>query len=278
MQALLSNSQVDKLGERLKNNAQITETDLRMLDAYRQTFSKAYEFVMKSISNVPHLKPSGRDAKSTMAIIDKLRRESIRLTQIQDIAGCRVVVKDIEAQEKLVQFLCYMFQLTSENIKDRRIYPSHGYRAVHLIVFVDGKSIEIQVRTELQHQWAVFSEKVSDDFGSNIKYGNGIPSLLNILNIYSSGINQVESIELEKFMFTNFRKVSADFIKTVLCTEQLTDEIRNAHIEFIKIIDEIKSHRSGVFQKIDEVKIKLSKIFEETSLKLKEVKKNDLFD
>jgi ppGpp synthetase/RelA/SpoT-type nucleotidyltranferase len=32
---------------------------------------------------------------------------------------------------------------------DRRINPSHGYRAVHIIAKVSGMPIEIQVRTSL---------------------------------------------------------------------------------------------------------------------------------
>jgi ppGpp synthetase/RelA/SpoT-type nucleotidyltranferase len=34
---------------------------------------------------------------------------------------------------------------------DRREKPSHGYRAVHVIVECGGRMVEIQVRTELQH-------------------------------------------------------------------------------------------------------------------------------
>jgi ppGpp synthetase/RelA/SpoT-type nucleotidyltranferase len=49
---------------------------------------------------------------------------------------------------------------------DRRKHPSHGYRAVHRVVRADALSVEIQVRTRLQHLWAEFSEKTSDALGS----------------------------------------------------------------------------------------------------------------
>ncbi|GAC1306974.1 MAG: hypothetical protein NVSMB21_10350 [Vulcanimicrobiaceae bacterium] len=39
-----------------------------------------------------------RTAKSTSSIVAKLQRESTRLSQIQDIAGCRIVVPTIAAQ------------------------------------------------------------------------------------------------------------------------------------------------------------------------------------
>lgn len=196
----LSKSQVDKLGERLKNAQQISEADLRLLDAYRQTFSSAYDFVMRSITAVAHLKPSGRDAKSTMAIIDKLKRESIRLTQIQDIAGCRIVVDNIKDQEELIKFLCYMFQLGEDSIKDRRVYPSYGYRAVHLIIVIDKKPIEIQVRTKLQHIWAQISEMLSDRTGVGLKYGDGNQSELNLLHSTSMMVALIEEMEHDKYV------------------------------------------------------------------------------
>jgi len=90
----ISKTQIDRLGERLKKG-NITEEALRLLDEYRRSFTKAYETVVGIIRNEVTLEPTGRPAKSTSSISDKLRREHIRLTQIQDIAGCRLVVTDI---------------------------------------------------------------------------------------------------------------------------------------------------------------------------------------
>jgi ppGpp synthetase/RelA/SpoT-type nucleotidyltranferase len=106
------------------------------------------------------LQPTGRPAKSTTSIADKLTRESIRLTQIQDIAGCRIIVSDSLEQERVVSELRRVFATTK--VVDRRVSPSHGYRAVHVIVNAGGTAIEVQVRTSLQHLWAEFSEKLSD--------------------------------------------------------------------------------------------------------------------
>lgn len=48
-----------------------------------------------------------------------------------------------------------------------------GYRAIHFIAEISGKSVEIQVRTWLQHLWAEFSEKLSDVVDPAIKHGGG---------------------------------------------------------------------------------------------------------
>jgi putative GTP pyrophosphokinase len=104
MKKEVSKTQVDRLGDRLKRG-NITEEDLRLLDQYRRSFADAYEKVVGFIRDKLGLEPTGRPAKSTTSIADKLKRESIRLTQIQDIAGCRIVVADIAEQESVVHSL-----------------------------------------------------------------------------------------------------------------------------------------------------------------------------
>ena len=56
--------------------------------------------------------------------------------------------------------------------KDRRDAPSHGYRAVHVIVYPDGLPVEVQVRTELQDAWAQAAETLGDRWGRGLRYGS----------------------------------------------------------------------------------------------------------
>jgi putative GTP pyrophosphokinase len=113
------------------------------------------------------LEPTGRRAKSTAAIVDKLRRESIRLSQIQDVAGCRLVVSDVVEQDSVVA--SFRLSFNDIDVVDRRERPSHGYRAVHIIVRVRNKAVEVQVRTLLQHLWAELSEKLADVSDASLK-------------------------------------------------------------------------------------------------------------
>lgn len=190
----ISKTQIDRLGERLKRG-NITEADLRMLDQYRRSFTEAYDVVVRAVREKLSLEPTGRPAKSTTSISDKLRRESIRLTQIQDIAGCRLIATDIANQNAVVQSLTNLFEHTI--IVDRRQKPSHGYRAVHVIVNHGGKMIEIQVRTSLQHLWAELSEKISDKLEPSIKYGGGNKYIQEALKDSSSMIAEEELLEID---------------------------------------------------------------------------------
>lgn len=173
----LSKTQIDRLGDRLKRGS-YAEDDLRALDSYRRTFGAPYGTVVGSLRGL-NLEPTGRPAKSTESLVEKLRRESIRLVQVQDIAGCRVVVPDMEEQDRLVATLQSVFSTVS--VVDRRANPSYGYRAVHVIPEIDGRMIEIQVRTSFQHLWAEFSEKLSDQIDKDLKYGGGPQELREIL-------------------------------------------------------------------------------------------------
>ncbi len=113
----------------------------------------------------------------------------MRLTQMQDIAGCRVVVSDIASQSRIIGVLERMFEVT---IIDRRARPSYGYRAVHVVAKSDGLPVEVQVRTDLQHVWAELSEKLADTFGIALKYGGGPVSIRKTLDDYSALIADFE--------------------------------------------------------------------------------------
>ena len=191
---LFSIAAVDQLGERLRKT--LTVEDLRLLDKYRREFGEDYAVVVASVRSSLALDASGRPAKSTTAIVEKLKRGSMRLSQMQDIAGCRIVVDDTLVQNAVVSRLATMFPSTT--IMDRRDRPSHGYRAVHIIVRPHKRPIEIQVRTVLQHLWAELSEKAADTFGIEIKYGGGRKTVREALERASETVASFERLELKR--------------------------------------------------------------------------------
>jgi putative GTP pyrophosphokinase len=192
--ATLSKTQIDRFGDRLKKGSP-SDDDLRLLDEYRRSFGPAYDFVIRIIREKLQLEPTGRPAKSTSSIAEKLRRESIRLSQVQDIAGCRVVVKDVFAQDQTVATLRATFP--EIRVMDRRMNPSHGYRAVHVIVTIKSISVEIQVRSALQHLWGELSERLADVVDSSIKYGGGEQKARELLSFASGHIAELEEFEKE---------------------------------------------------------------------------------
>lgn len=170
-----SKNQARKLGDRLKTAEVPLDGDIVMLEelltAYDEVLSAAVERVWSGLG----VTVSSR-IKNTGTIIEKLRRSSgSQLHTIQDLAGMRIVVggSDRTVQDALVARLVALFAdpIRPPKIFDRRVNPSHGYRAVHVVVHVNDIPIEIQVRTEWQHVWAEFFEKLADRLGRQIRYG-----------------------------------------------------------------------------------------------------------
>jgi putative GTP pyrophosphokinase len=239
----VSKTQIDRLGERLKKG-DISEDDLHLLETYRRSFADAYEFVVRNIQRELALKPTGRQPKTVESITEKLRRESIRLTQIQDIAGCRLIVSDVTSQDAVVRSLSALFENT--NIVDRRQKPSHGYRAVHVLVTHLGKMVEIQVRTALQAAWANFSEKLSDLDDPAIKYGGGDEETQLVLTLYSLAVGFIESVEME---FTNYQ--------TQLSKKGREDDRR---LSIVREQEQLNSLRQQLFEQLSSMIARLESL------------------
>ena len=113
--------------------------------------------------------------KTTQTIIEKLRRHGdMSLARMQDLAGIRIVgAFDTAGQDRLAEEIAALFPADPRppRIVDRRANPSHGYRAVHVIVTLDGVTIEVQVRTFMEHLWADLMERLADRLGRQIRYG-----------------------------------------------------------------------------------------------------------
>lgn len=169
----LSRTQIDKLGDRLRRDEIPTDDDLRLLSEFREDRRSAMEAIGSGLGEIVGTPPAGR-LKTINSIVDKLRRESARLSQVQDIAGLRVV-RDMSRPEQDELVSRIIARLPDSKVFDRRANPSHGYRAVHVVATVDRHLVEIQVRTELQHRWALLVERFASAWGQQIKYG-GVPN------------------------------------------------------------------------------------------------------
>lgn len=191
----LSKTKVDKLGEQLRTT-EVTEELLGELELYRSEFSNAYMYVERILTDKLLLKVTGRPSKSTLSIIEKLKRINSRLSQVQDIAGCRVIATSLADQDAIVAAAKQWFR--DITVDDKRDDPTHGYRAVHLLVKHQGKTVEIQVRTRLQHFWASMSEKLADEHGQEIKYGRGAPEIIKLLSDLSEASASFDQISNDR--------------------------------------------------------------------------------
>ncbi|MEV6847800.1 RelA/SpoT domain-containing protein [Actinoplanes sp. NPDC051411] len=169
----ISKTQLDKLGNRLRDADEIGPEDRDLLAAVLGAYGQALKVVKQHLGDLG-FQPIGR-LKTMGTIVDKLRRErSFCLKTVQDLAGARVVLAgDIRDQDGTVEAFrarCAAADQATAVI-DRRADPRAGYRAVHVVVKIDGMPVEVQFRTELQNMWAQIFERLADYWGRQIRYG-----------------------------------------------------------------------------------------------------------
>ena len=105
-------------------------------------------------------------------IIGKLRRHrSMQVVTMQDIGGCRLVVPTLVEQAALAARIQHVWAERLHEVYDYVSEPKpSGYRAFHIVVLRDGRLIECQIRTDVQHKWADYVEALSRTEGVELKW------------------------------------------------------------------------------------------------------------
>jgi len=168
----VTRAELNRLGARLVASESPSDADLKELAIVLAAYQEVLERVKADLRSVGFA-PAGR-VKTTKTMIEKLRRmRGMELGRVQDLAGARIVLRDLGAQDEASEKISglYAAEGCARRVVDRRKDPRFGYKAVHLIISVDGVPVEIQVRTELQDTWAQIFERLADRWGRGIRYG-----------------------------------------------------------------------------------------------------------
>jgi hypothetical protein len=181
----MSPRKINQLGERLAASPAISPADDRLLEEIVACHLETLESARPRLDGLGETVGTGplhisHRPKTTGTIIDKLRRQSsMPLATMQDLAGIRIVgAFSFGDQDQLAAEIARRFpgDPRPPKLRDRRAEPSHGYRAVHVMVSVDDVNIEVQVRTIGQHVWADLMERLADRLGRQIRYGGTVPT------------------------------------------------------------------------------------------------------
>lgn len=132
-------------------------------------------------------------------IVRKLKRLSVRLSQLQDIGGARIIVPQNSDVDKLLKYLEERVE-QDPNLELKRITDyrekgrdTTGYRALHLLVTREQMALEIQVRSRVQHYWSESIERTSVIYGHHLKEGDGDPKILRYFSELSDAFYELEA-------------------------------------------------------------------------------------
>ena len=209
-----SNKDVKRAGEIIAGNMLWTkEKDSEIREAFRiaNSWRDAHAFPMRSIRcsliwYMRNLDINGITAarlKRMPAIRRKLARIGLGLNQIQDLGGCRAILDTMENVRSIVQILQ---QRGRHEIRREDNYiekpKDDGYRSHHVILafkgnsdetsVFDGRRIELQLRTRMQHSWATAVEAVGLFRGEELKNHAGSQEWLRLFEAMSGEIAEAE--------------------------------------------------------------------------------------
>ena len=195
--------EVNRAGQKLleKTDTEFDEAK-NVLDAWRVCHVAPLNSFQKSL----RLKLTKHDGnalvsqrlKRTPSILAKLERNpQMLLARMQDIGGIRAVTKNMQnmrALEAAYKKGTRAFTIVQGG-KDYIINPkASGYRGVHIVFKCkNGFSIELQVRTQLQHAWATAVETMGTFLNHSLKSSEGPDEWLDFFALASSAFAALES-------------------------------------------------------------------------------------
>lgn len=148
---------------------------------------------------------SAQRIKRLQSILGKLRdKDGMKLSQMQDIGGCRVVLpmlKDVLALRYQYAEVPVVHDALNKKDYIAEPNPDSGYRSLHLKFRFNGSGpsepwnglkVEMQVRTALQHQWATAVEAAGTMKDQALKSKRGDPEWLRFFKLVSSAFANQE--------------------------------------------------------------------------------------
>lgn len=228
-----SGKQVDKAGDKLKNG-EVSQDVLEIFSAWRSVhaypISTFQSLIRKKIKEL-QLDDStvvAQRLKRLPSIVSKLKRlHTIKLSQMQDIGGIRIIVKDISSVYALhAKIINSRIRHTIKRFDDYIKSPKpDGYRSLHLCFQynnlnhpeLNGLRIELQIRTQLQHAWATAVETLGTIENESFKSGEGKETYKRFFKLVSALV----SIEEKQPVLSEFQNVDrSDLVQELITLEK----------------------------------------------------------
>lgn len=206
---LYSRGEVDRAGTKLAETGWVGngrgEPDTRHELAVLNNWRAAHAFPLNTMQMGLRRRAQGVESgtiisqrlKRAPATIAKLRRfPSMKLSRMQDVAGCRAIVRSPEAVRELwrAHRRSRMKHKLIREVDYIQWPKSSGYRGIHLVYryrsdrndTYNGLQVEIQLRSTLQHAWATAVETAGAIRNQALKSSEGNADWLRFFTLAAS--------------------------------------------------------------------------------------------
>jgi ppGpp synthetase/RelA/SpoT-type nucleotidyltranferase len=202
----LSKAKIDKSGRILSGNLVVSDEQALEYEEYFDEYRKEHLPLLTATTleiqswlvNYSKGYYIAQRLKRKPQIIRKLNRLSVRLTQLQDIGGLRIIVDTNNDVNDLQRFLIEKIESNKDislvRVTDYRPVGREdtGYRALHIILSVAGYKLELQIRSKIQHYWAEGIERTSVIYGYYLKESEGSNVVISYFKSLSAIFNEIE--------------------------------------------------------------------------------------
>ncbi len=208
-----SRKAVDRAGRLLCEPMTVSDEEL---EAYGivERWRTAHQAVIAKFREI--LEPRARAADHSSLVVARLKRiptmirklgryPDMKLSKMQDIGGLRAVVGSWAEAQHLKDILLatgetpgFRHLRTTDYVTEPK---ESGYRSIHLVYSccentedpkLDGLTIELQIRTRIQHAWATANEVAGTFLRQDLKSGLGDPDWLRFFVLAGAKLANVD--------------------------------------------------------------------------------------
>lgn len=269
----MTNKKIDKIGNRVRSEypklsdevyfeLQTIRTD------HQNSISNIFNELCVVIKKVNSQSIVSYRLKRLESIIVKLDRyPKMKLSRMWDIGGCRCILKSAKQIYKLREHILNNFNVRKEYDYIKKP-QEEGYQSLHLFIeSADNKVIEVQIRTQQQHNWATLVEISDLLFDAGLKEFNKNKDLLYFHKLLSSNsqldINDKKAIAKILRKYNYYDKLIEVFLRN-------SPEVRRQWVEIEQIPNQkyfiLKTNQNDIptilsFENLEQAEVEYFKMF-----------------
>jgi guanosine-3',5'-bis(diphosphate) 3'-pyrophosphohydrolase len=142
--------------------------------------------------------------KEPYSILQKLTRNSVKIEELTDIVGFRIIVNEEDECYTALKLIQEIYKVIPEKYRDYIDKPkTNGYRSLHTVILLGsyGLPVEIQIRTRGMHNIAENGEAAHIGYKENQEQQTVTPEELNLLTKAYEILDQNDLTESALFAY-----------------------------------------------------------------------------